>query len=310
MSMMSLKSAVTSPSSGLVGGSVEIRSASRVIKCDEHQGTVTLEDGNVFQGDLVIRADGIRSIVRKHLLQDSRPMPTGLSAYRLMIPTNALEKYEPEFCSKINHWDPFTSMIVAHDCRLIMGPGRQGEVYGVVALVADEQMKEDPNSNQFWVSEGNLDKMLETFSEHPTWVTNIFKHSANFGPWQLHDLDPLKKWHPGRIILIGDAAHAMLPTQGQGASQAIEDAEALGAFFENVSEPPSTKALIKILEEIFQAQYSRASRIQAFSRQAAKPAAIEGDKTVTMSPAEFMDFNCMYRGAKAWKNQMDATESE
>jgi len=92
----------------------------------------------------------------------------------------------------------------------------------------------------------------------------------------------------------------MLPTQGQGASQAIEDAEALGAFFEGVVEPPSPENLAKILEvrtvfkaprkreidlqvqEIFQARYSRASRIQAFSRQAAKPAAVKGDKTVSM----------------------------
>ncbi|KAJ5531910.1 hypothetical protein N7494_008462 [Penicillium frequentans] len=177
-------------------------------------------------------------------------MPTGHSVflvYRLMIPTNTFEKYEPDFCSKINPRDPLTSMIVAHDCRLIMGPGKQGEVHGAVALMPNEQMKEDPKFNQSWVSEGNLDKMLEIFSEYPTWVTNIFKHSADFGLWQLHDLDPLKKWHSGRVILIGDAAHAMLPTQGQGASQVIGDAEALGAFFENVSEPPSTKALTKIL---------------------------------------------------------------
>ena len=61
--------------------------------------------------------------------------------------------------------------------------------------------------------------------------------------------DSLKTWHRGRVILIGDAAHAMLPTQGQGASQAIEDAEALGAFFEGISDPPSADdGLSKILE--------------------------------------------------------------
>lgn len=46
--------------------------------------------------------------------------------------------------------------------------------------------------------------------------------------------DPLKTWYRGRVFLIGDAAHPMLPTQGQGASQSIEDAEALGAFFEDL----------------------------------------------------------------------------
>jgi len=60
----------------------------------------------------------------------------------------------------------------------------------------------------------------------------------------------LKTWHRGRVILIGDAAHAMLPTQGQGASQSIEDSEALGAFFEEFIDPPSLQALSEVLEVI------------------------------------------------------------
>jgi salicylate hydroxylase len=77
--------------------------------------------------------------------------------------------------------------------------------------------------------------------------------SSSFLKSQRRDLltrfqDPLKAWHHGRVILIGDAAHAMLPTQGQGASQAIEDSEALGAFFEGIREAPSADALSEILE--------------------------------------------------------------
>ncbi|CAI7618742.1 unnamed protein product [Penicillium pancosmium] len=169
-------------------------------------------------------------------------------------------------------------------------------------------MNEDPNAKQSWVAEGDLSKMLATFSELPSWVTSIFKHSQDLGLWQLRDLDPLDRWHNGRLILIGDAAHAMLPTQGQGASQAIEDAEALGSFFENITSPPSSQSIYKIFEEIFQARYSRVSLIQAYSRQAAKPATATDDtKKVTMKPDEFMDYNCMYRGAKLWKQQEDVS---
>ena len=60
--------------------------------------------------------------------------------------------------------------------------------------------------------------------------------------------DPLGKWHHGRAILIGDAAHAMLPTQGQGASQAIEDAEALGSFFRDICDPPPFEDLSQIFQ--------------------------------------------------------------
>ncbi|KAJ5819425.1 hypothetical protein N7474_005016 [Penicillium riverlandense] len=276
-----LKEAAISPEGR--GDPVLVRTASRVVDCNPEHGTVTLEDGGIVRGDLIIGADGIHSVLRKHVLyEDPLPMPTGHSAYRLMIPTQVLEEHEPYFCEKINPRDPFTSMMVAHNCRLIMGPGRQGEVFGIVALVPDDEMSEDPQAKQSWVSEGVLMKMLETFAEFPIWVTDIFKHSADIGLWQLRDLDPLKTWHRGRVILIGDAAHAMLPTQGQGASQAIEDSEALGAFFEDIDQPPSLDILEKILEDVFHTRYSRVSLIQAHSRQAAKPGTAKGDKTITI----------------------------
>ncbi|KAI9925829.1 hypothetical protein MW887_005635 [Aspergillus wentii] len=292
------------------GDPVTIRVASRVVGCDPLQGTIILESGEYIHADLIVGADGIHSTIRKHVL-DAEPvaMPTGHSAYRLMIPTQILQEKEKDFCSKIDPRLPYTSMMLAHECRLIMGPGRQGDVFGIVALVPDDKLNEDPHAKQSWVSEGNLEKMLDTFSDFPSWVTSIFKHSPDLGLWQLRDLDPLKSWYRGRAILIGDAAHAMLPTQGQGASQAIEDSEALGALFEGVVEPPSFEKLTSILEDIFQCRYSRVSLIQAYSRQAAKPATAKGEKTVTMKPDEFMDFNCMYNGAEEWRRNQQLQQT-
>ncbi|KAL3434826.1 hypothetical protein BDV09DRAFT_195523 [Aspergillus tetrazonus] len=282
------------------GQAVEIRVSSRVVHCDPINGTVETEKGERIEGDVIIGADGIHSVLRKYVLEDEiTPLPTGHSAYRLMIPSDVLEEQEPEFCSKINPRSPFTSMMVAHDCRLIMSPGRQGEVFGIVALSA-ERMNEDPNAKQSWVSEGSLEKMLDTFSEFPDWVTSIFKHSRDLGLWQLRDIDPLRTWYRGRVFLIGDAAHAMLPTQGQGASQAIEDAEALGAFFAEQADSPSLEKIGPIFEDVFRSRHNRAGLIQAYSRQAAKPGTAKGAKTVTMKPDEFMTFNCKYHGAKDW----------
>ena len=50
------------------------------------------------------------------------------------------------------------------------------------------------------------------------------RRAPEIGLWQLRDIDPLERWTSGRTILVGDAAHAMLPLQGQGASQTFEDA--------------------------------------------------------------------------------------
>ncbi|KAL4931834.1 uncharacterized protein BDV17DRAFT_279945 [Aspergillus undulatus] len=291
------------------GEPAEIRVSSRVVGCDPLTGVVKLEGGEEVEGDIIIGADGIHSVLRKYVLDTNiAPMPTGHSDMLTgQIPSSVLEEKEPGFCSRINPRSPFTSMMVAHSCRLIMGPGRQGDVFGIVALVPDEQMNEDPKVKQSWVSEGNLTKMMDTFSEFPTWVTSIFEHSPDLGLWQLRDIDPLRTWYHGRLILIGDAAHAMLPTQGQGASQAIEDCEALGAFFDKEVEDPSLEEIGGIFENIFRSRHGRASLIQVYSRQAAKPGTAKGGKTVTMKPDEFMAFNCKYHGAKEWLSQQEVS---
>jgi salicylate hydroxylase len=105
--------------------------------------------------------------------------------------------------------------------------------------------------------------------------------------------------HKDWTILIGDAAHAMLPTEGQGASQTSEGTEALGAFFENVMDYPLLAVVNSTLMEVFNALYERANLIQQYSRQA-RPATENGLKKVTLRPDEFMDYNCKYSGVMDW----------
>jgi len=171
-------------------------------------------------------------------------------------------------------------MMMAHSCRLIMGPAREGSVYSIVGLVPDDRINEDVDSKQSWVSTGDLNRMLETFKDFPEWMKDVFKQTNDLGLWQLRDIDPLTTWTKGKVILIGDAAHAMLPTQGQGASQALEDAEALGAFFDGFDQ--TTQSVEEVLENVFRCRYERASLIQKYSRDAAKPATAADSKVVTM----------------------------
>lgn len=292
------------------GPPVVIRTSARVTSCDCDAGSVTLENNETLTADLVVGADGIHSRLRATVTKaEIKPRPTGSSCYRLMMSSEALRQRAPQFAAKITPEDPYTSMIMAHDCRLIMGPARQGKLYSVVGLVPDERMNEDPDCAQSWVTEGDKDKMLETFKEFPTWSRDMLSSAESIGLWQLHDIDPLKTWHRGRVIVIGDAAHAMLPTQGQGASQAIEDAEALGALFAGVDGRPSDEEVNERLRAVFEARYERASLIQKFSREAARPATEAGSKEIKMRPDEFMDYNCMYRGAVEWREAKVASAS-
>jgi salicylate hydroxylase len=260
-----------------------LRTSARIVHCDCVSGVVTLENKEEIEADLVVGADGIHSIMRKFLLgKEVTPKPTGFSAYRLMLPTNNLKHHAPEFSSRIMPAEPYTSMVMAHTCRLIMGPARNGGLYSIVGLVPDDKMNEDLDSAQSWVTKGDPKKMLETFKDFPIWIKDVLEHAEDIGLWQLRDLDPLETWTLGRVILIGDAAHAMLPTQGQGASQAIEDAEALGSYFRNIETQPSGDEVALTLKKVFECRFDRVSLIQKYSRESGKPATDKGSVEVKM----------------------------
>ncbi|KAF4967074.1 hypothetical protein FSARC_5366 [Fusarium sarcochroum] len=280
------------------GKPVDIRTACQVASVDCDEGIVTLESGEKIHGDLIIGADGIHSVVRTAVLGEARgALPTGTSAYRMLIPIENLEKISlPE--NFLNPHDPKTTMIMGHDRRVIMGPGRGNKMYGIVALVPDEKLAEE--SSDSWVAPGSIEKLLEAYSDFPSWLHNIFRAAPDIALWQLRNIDPLPRWVKGRTILIGDAAHAMLPTQGQGASQSIEDAEAISAFLSHIQSRDGVGA---VLERVFAARYDRVSLIQKFSREQAKPAIDGTSRKINLDPVQFMRYNCDYEGAEDWEER-------
>ncbi|KJR86252.1 uncharacterized protein SPSK_02511 [Sporothrix schenckii 1099-18] len=312
-----LRDAAVSDSGVLPGAPVEIRTAAAVVSCRPEDGVVVLADGTRLQGDLVVGADGIKSVVRSSVLGAQAaqypPIPTGLSAYRVLMPRSLLDEVAG-LPPSVTVSDPaITSMVVGGDRRVIMGPGRGGALYGLVALVPDsggakdasasEDKKEDNDSS--WVRAGSKAELKAAFAGFAPWLMDLFEAASDddIGLWQLRDLDPLPRWTRGRVVLIGDAAHAMLPTQGQGASQSVEDAEALAAFLAEVGPrptKPTEQEISNVLQKVWEARYDRVSLIQAYSRQQAKPATESGSQKVTLDPGQFLQFNCDYDGAVDW----------
>lgn len=291
------------------GSPVEIRTSATVDACDPEAGTVTLSNGDTIAADLVIGADGIHSAVREAVVGEAlTAIPTGISAYRMLIPVEYLEGIDVP-ASVLTPSHPITTMIIGQDKRIIMGPGRGGKLFGIVAIVPDHKMQEK-STTESWVERGSKGKLLETFADFPHWVRDIFGQAPDIGLWQLRDLDPLSTWVKGRTILIGDAAHPMLPTQGQGASQSVEDAEALGAFFAGINGKPSETQVADALKKVLRARHERASLIQRYSREQAKPGTSPGSTEITLNPGQFMKYNCHYDGAVDWLRRQELTSSE
>ncbi|KAM0747702.1 FAD/NAD(P)-binding domain-containing protein [Meredithblackwellia eburnea MCA 4105] len=292
------------------GPPATIKLGVKVTGVDCEAGVVHLENGDQINGHLIIGADGIRSKTRESVTgQALAGIPTGLSAYRMVIPKENLTDI-PEVAEIMAGEKPWTTVLLGHACRVVMGPCRDGTLLSIVALVPDDHMQEESNTS--WSSHGSPEHLQQSFEGFPQYIRDIFRrvpwrglvcHSRapQLGLWQLRDLDPLPNWSKGRAVLIGDAAHPMLPLQGQGASQSIEDAEGLGTLFKNVGSITPASEISNLLETFYLARHKRAEMIQGYSRAAAKPATESADsKNITLRPDEFAKFNNGYWGINDW----------
>ncbi|GAC1552157.1 MAG: FAD-dependent monooxygenase [Beijerinckiaceae bacterium] len=170
-----------------------------------------------FEGDALVGADGLWSNVRHRLGQSTdAPWPAGRTAWRAMIPTADLP---PEFAApEVNLW-------MGRSSHLVHYPLRGGTCVNVVAIVEDKEAGGE--TKDFWNAKGDPRLLRQAFTRWDTRAQTLLAACEDWRTWPLFDRAPLAQLTSGRITLVGDAAHPMLPFLAQGAAQAIEDAAAL-----------------------------------------------------------------------------------
>jgi salicylate hydroxylase len=190
---------------------------------------VTFANGAVAEGDIVIGADGIHSDVRQHVVPPSRPVFSGSVAYRGLVPSELVPEWPPA------RWE----MWVGPSKHFLVYPVRSGELINYVGFVpADQEMKES------WSAAGDPDMLRQEFAGWDARIAALLKHVKHTFRWALYDRDPLPLWTRGRLSLLGDAAHPMLPHLGQGANQSIEDGMALAVILSRADRKSAPAALL------------------------------------------------------------------
>ena len=177
-----------------------------------HGATLTFAGGKTVEADLVVGADGIRSVVRSQLFSDNEPVFSGEHAYRAVISV-----------------DDAHGMAVDDNLRMYIGRGtkvyllplrHRGQVsFDITALCPDSTW--NPR-----ITKDDLLATVDGFDERLVRITrDLDMNTVNIRA--VYDIDPVDTWHSDSVVLVGDAAHSMLHHQGQGANSAIEDAGAL-----------------------------------------------------------------------------------
>ena len=203
------------------------------------------ENGTRFNADVLVGADGIRSIVRQTLFGPEQPRFTGSVAYRGLVPSDRLAHLKLEATAQV--W---------------LGPGRQFVHYFVrnqqlvnfVALIDQESW-----TKESWMDRGEVADVLAAYGGWHPQVRSILGAVDETFLWGLFDREPMAHWSVGRATLLGDACHPMLPSKAQGAAQAIEDGATLALCLSQVSKPEVPLALQRY-EAIRVARVSRVQR--------------------------------------------------
>jgi len=183
-------------------------------------------DGGEIEADVIVGADGIHSPVRASLFGPDAPRFTGKICYRSVIPTEAVRGIRPD--TDLAQWFGPHGTIVLY-------PLRGEELINVVCHYDDDSYR-----HESWVTECSRDEVLERYAGWHESLLRLFAGGDTWYKWALYDRDPIPRWTRGRVTLLGDAAHPMLPYLGQGACQALEDGAVLAtALAAEAADPPT-----------------------------------------------------------------------
>jgi salicylate hydroxylase len=203
--------------------------------------------GDSIEVDIVIAADGIQSTLQKYVIEPKPPEYSGVRAYRGLIPRE-----------KLPDWPEAAHMVWMGDGKhFIVYPVRSGRLLNYVGFVPTKA-----ETIESWSAVGDVEELAASFDGWDSKIVRLLETVETCYWWGLYDRRPLASWTSGRLVLLGDAAHAMLPHLGQGANQAIEDGVALAVLLEG----RDSDEIQNILQQYEQFRRTRTDVIQAEAR--------------------------------------------
>lgn len=213
---------------------------------------VKFADGSSATGDVLVGADGIHSVVRDYVAGADQASWSRQVSWRGLAPASVgraigLETRHHSF------WGPRKQFV----CFYVSG-GRL--VNWVGNTQSDEEWPEES-----WSARGDRDEVAALFKDWHPQVRALIAGTEQVYKWALFDRPPLQHWTRGRVTVLGDAAHPMLPYMAQGASQSIEDAYILANSFAMSPDDPSGA-----ISSYAQRRRERTAAVQDASRQAGK----------------------------------------
>ena len=176
--------------------------------------TVQADDGREISGAALVGADGLWSRVRAGI-GPTEPQPAGYTAFRTAIPRAGLQA--PFDAPEVGLW-------IGREAHVVHYPVKGGDLLNIVAVVGGTA------SSRNWDEHGSSAEIAPFVATWPECLRELLRRAPGWRRWTLHDLPVVPRWSGQSRVLIGDAAHPVLPFLAQGAVMALEDAVVLAAI--------------------------------------------------------------------------------
>ncbi|MEL6287629.1 MAG: FAD-dependent monooxygenase [Pseudomonadota bacterium] len=242
---------------------IEIRRGARVVELEQTGSpTVVLDDGSRVSGDFIVGADGMRSTVRRCLFDDGAPRDTGFTAYRTVLNCDDLSSSHTAVSQ-----EPAVEVWAAERAHMVTYPVSAGRALNVVAIVegdgtpaGEKYETAHRRSVEGWETSVPHERLANAFADACSDVRAITAAARIVHAWPLFDRAPRRVWSHGRAVLIGDAAHPMLPSMAQGAAMALEDAWSLAQVVRYPTQ--GAQPLVAAFENLTATRRDRTARVQ------------------------------------------------
>jgi salicylate hydroxylase len=169
------------------------------------------EGGQQALHDVVLGADGIHSKIRTALFGEEQPRFTGVVSFRAVVPTDKLRQL-PEIEAFTKWWGP------TPQSQIVTFPLNQGRDTFIFATTGQDSWQEES-----WTRPGDVNELRSFYRDYHPDARALLDACESVLKSALYEREPLPQWSVGRVSLLGDACHPMLPFMAQGAGMAIED---------------------------------------------------------------------------------------
>ncbi|MDO2934626.1 FAD-dependent monooxygenase [Paeniglutamicibacter sulfureus] len=242
---------LTAMETALPRGIVEL--GRKLVSATQDGSVVNLEfaDGNKDTVDVLVGADGIHSAVRESIFGPEHPTFTGVVAYRAVVPVSRLGDL-PNVEAFTKWWGD------DKDTQIVTFPLNSGKDVFIFATTPQDSWREES-----WTLPGSVEELRESYASFHPEARQLLGACDEVLKSALYVRDPLPSWGQGRITLLGDACHPMMPFMAQGAGQAIEDGIVLARYLDAVGDGSVEQALLDYADM----RRERTAKIQMGSRE-------------------------------------------